>query len=134
MSRAFRRDLTDDELRAACRLVARTLLEVERGHRPAHALRGMLAPHLCHDLEQLSRPAGAPPVTASDIGSAAFNRLTPTSGYGVVIVREVSGRKEALTMVLRRDDRGVWRFIEVLRASQYTTSRIRRATGRRDAP
>ncbi len=118
-----RRDLSDEELRAVARWVARTQLEVERGHRPAKALRAVLAAHLYHALEHAHRPAGAPPVAAGDVGNASFHRLTTTTGYAVVVVRETDGRWEALTMVLRRNDRGVWHFIDIVRASQYTSTR-----------
>ncbi len=128
-----RRDLTDEELRAVARWVVRTQLEVERGHRPAKALRTVLAAHLYHALEHAERPAGAPAVAARDVGSASFNRLTATTGYAVVVVRETDGRWEALTVVLRRNDRGIWQFIDILRASQYTSMR-RPAVGRRRNP
>jgi hypothetical protein len=112
-------------------VVARTQLEVERGHRSAKALRGVLAAHLYHGLEHAERPAGAPPVAARDIGSASFNRLTATTGFAVVVVREADGRWEALTMVLRRNSRGVWQFVDIVRASQYTAARSTGVSGRR---
>ena len=126
-----RRDLTGDELRAVTRWVARTQLEVERGQRPAKALRAVLAPHLYHALEHAERPAGAPSVAAHDIGSASFTRLTATTGYAVVVVREADGRWEALMMVLRRSVRGVWQFVDIVRASQHASIRPQDVEGRR---
>ncbi len=115
-----RRGPTDEELRAIARWLARTMLEVERGHRPAKVLRRLLAPHLYHDLHHAERPAGAPPVGAADIGSAAFNRISASTGYAVVVIREAHGGWDALTMVLRRKHDGSWQFIDIVRASQHT--------------
>ena len=116
----LRRGLTDAELRVAARWVARTYLEVERGHRDPRALQGVLAAHIYFELEHADRAPGAPPVGVRDVGRAAFQRLTATSGYAVVVVREPDGSWEALTMVLRRQDPGTWQFLEIRRASQYT--------------
>ncbi len=97
------------------RWIARTLLEVQAGHRPAAVLRRFLAPHLFFALDNVHRPAGAPPVGGNDIGGARFQRIGRRRGYGVVVVREAGGSWAALMFVLRRDDAGAWRVIEITR-------------------
>ena len=131
MTAKLRRGLTEAELRAAARWVARAYLEVERGHRDPLVLRGVVAPHIYFDIEHAERAPGAPPVGAGDIGRAAFQRLTSATGFAVVVVREPDGSWEALTMVLRRHDSGAWQFVEIVRASHYTPADVERGGSRR---
>ncbi len=112
------------------RLVARTFLEVERGHRDVRALRPFLAANLYFGIEQATRVLGAPPVAAADVRAALFERLTATSGYAVTVVREADGSWEALTMVLRRTAAGAWQFVEITRASTHSHGRRQGAQGR----
>lgn len=118
----FQRDLTDAELRTVAHWVARTMLEIERGHRPAKALQRLMAPHLYHGLENATPPPGARPVAGADIGGVTFFRQSSTAGYAAVAIRELDGTWDALSMVLRRGQPGSWRFIDISRASRYTTS------------
>jgi hypothetical protein len=123
---SYPRDLTDIELRTVARVVARSVLEVERGHRPAKALRNFLAPHLYHGLSIATPQPGVRPVSGGDVGNATFTRLSATTGYAAVAIRELDGAWDALTMVLRRAKPARWQFIDIARASRY-----RPATGRR---
>jgi hypothetical protein len=111
----LRRGLTDEELRAVARWVVRAYLEVERGHRDVRVLRPFLAPHLYFALENADRRPGSAPVAARDVGGAQFNRLGAGKGYAAVVVREADGRWRAIVLVLRRDDAGTWRVIDLRR-------------------
>lgn len=127
MSASYPRDLTDEQLRTVARWVARALLEIERGHRPAKALRGFLAPHFYHGLQTATRPPAPRPVSARDVGGATFTRLSATTGYAAVVIRELDGTWDALTMVLRRVQPVRWRFVDISRASRYISAAAPRA-------
>lgn len=106
---------SEDELAAILRWLARVLLEVERGYRPAGVLRRFLAPHLLFEVENATRPAGTPPVAQGDIGGARFQRIGRRRGFGVVVIKEADGKWSALMFVLQRDDAGAWRVVEITR-------------------
>lgn len=117
-----RRGPTDEELAAALRFIARALLEVERGHRPASMMRRFLAPHLAFDLENASRPTNAPAVAARDVGGSQFQRVGRRRGFGVVVVRDLDRSWVALMFVLQRNDAAAWRVVEISRLRRGVTA------------
>jgi hypothetical protein len=113
-----RRTLQPEELAAVVRWIARTWLEIERGHRNPLELRRYLAPHLAFGLEHAIRPTGVPAVTRSDIRGVQVERIGRRTAYGVVAIREADGTGSALMFELRRDTTGSWKVTEVLRPHQ----------------
>lgn len=109
-----RRGLSDEELAAVVRWVARAWLEVDRGQRPVQAVARFLSPTLAYGLANATRPVGAPAVTARDVGGVRLERVGRWKAFAVVAVRHLDGWG-AMMFTLRRDESGAWRIIEICR-------------------
>lgn len=48
-------------------------------------------------------------------GALSSTVLAPGKGYAAVVVRDADGRWRAIVLVLRRDDAGTWRVIDLRR-------------------